>query len=95
MKRKLKDIMTDYKKSDLGIFNTEPERVRIVKEIIWTKLSEVDRRVIILYAELGSQRKLGEELGLSASTCNKLIKGIRNKIYEYMDSYISDSGDMR
>ena len=86
--------MADYRMSDEGIFNTEDDRIRIVKEIVWKKLSEVDRRVIILYAELGSQRKLGEELGLSASTCNKLIKGIRRKIYEYMDSYIADSGDM-
>ena len=87
---KLKDIMTDYRPNE-GIFNTEPDRVAAVKDVIWHRLNEVERRVIILYAHLGSQRKLGEELGLSASTINKLIKQIRNKIYEYLDSNIIDS----
>lgn len=80
---KLKEIMADYAPVD-GIFNPEDERLAKAKDIIWHKLSEVDRRVILLYAHLGSQRKLGKELGLSASTCNKLIKDIRKKIFEYL-----------
>ena len=87
--------MTDYRPSDDGIFNAEDEEVRIIKDIIWHKLSEVDRRVLILYAELGSQRKLGDELGISASTCNKLIKEIRRKIYEHLDKYTTYSVDFR
>ena len=93
--RKLKDIMKDYSPSEEGIFNSEEDNIRIIKDIIWHKLSEVDRRVLILYAELGSQRKLGKELGLSASTCNKLIKDIRRKIYEHLDKYTTYSVDFR
>lgn len=91
---KLKDIMTDYKPIE-GIFNEEPETVAVIKDIIWHRLSEVDRRIIILYAHLGSQRKLGKELGLSASTCNKLIREIRRKIYGHLDEYTTYSVSMR
>ena len=78
---KIEEILEDYK-PDNTIWSNEDERVNTIKNIIYTKLDEVDRRIIILYAELGSLRKLGKELGISASSAYLKIKDIKKKILE-------------
>ena len=76
---KLEELLEDYK-PDNTIWSNEDERVNAIKNIIYTKLDEVDRRIIILYAELGSLRKLGKELGISASSAYLKIKQIKGNI---------------
>lgn len=76
----IKEILDRYRPSD-DIFCEDSEKVRRVKFVVYNCLNEVDRRVILLYAELGTQRALAERLGVSASTVNKLLKEIRRKIY--------------
>lgn len=78
----IKDILEDYK-PDNSIFSNEDKNINILKNIIYNHLNEVDRRIILMYAETGSLRKLGKELGVSASTALNKIREIRNKIYEY------------
>ena len=80
---KMKEIYEDYK-LNLSVFTTEPETVRKVKKIIFYKLSEADRNIILLYAELQSIRKLSKTLNVSAASAWLKIDEIRNKIKELM-----------
>jgi DNA-directed RNA polymerase specialized sigma24 family protein len=61
-------------------FNEDPDRVRLVKQIISEKLPQVDRTLIVLYADCQSYRKLGKALGLSHMTVRKEILRIRAEI---------------
>jgi len=67
---------------DASVFNPEPQKVRMTKWIIETKLDEDDRILIRLYAELGSVRKLGEKLGISKASAFKEIKRIKRIILD-------------
>ncbi len=78
----IKAILEDYK-PDNDLFSEEQEKINKLKNIIYNNLSEVDKRIILMYAELGSLRKLGKELGVSPSTALFRIREIRNKINEY------------
>lgn len=82
----IKEILEEYKPDD-DIFNDEDELINNLKHIIYQKLNEVDKRIILMYAELKSLRKLGEELGISASSAFFKIKEIRNKIYNELNNY--------
>ena len=81
----MKRILEEYLPDD-DLFSVEDERMNALKHIIYEKLSETDKRVILLYAELGSQREVGRKLGVSASTVNILIKRIRNEILKHLDN---------
>lgn len=84
--RDFKEIKEDYKFSD-DIMCNEDERIHRIKEIINTKLSIVDKTLILLYTDCQSYRKLGQRLGLSHMTCRKeimRIKGIILKEYEHL-----------
>lgn len=77
--RDFRDIKEDYV-FDSDIMNMEDERVHRIKEIINTRLSLVDKTLILLYVDCQSFRKLGERLGLSHMTCRKEIIRIKNII---------------
>lgn len=77
--RDFRDIKEDYV-YDADIMNMEDERVHRIKEIINTRLSLVDKTLILLYVDCQSFRKLGERLGLSHMTCRKEIIRIKNII---------------
>lgn len=84
--RDYRDIREDYRSND-DIMSTEDVRVSRIKEIINTKLSIVDKTLILLYVDCMSYRKLGKRLGLSHMTCRKeiiRIKGIIMNEYESM-----------
>lgn len=74
--RDFKEIKEDYKFSD-DIMCNEDERIHRIKEIINTKLSIVDKTLILLYTDCQSYRKLGQRLGLSHMTCRKEIMRIK------------------
>ena len=82
----IKEILEDYQPSD-DIFNEEDELINKLKHIIYLKLNEVDKRIILMYAELKSLRKLGMELGISVSSAWLKIKEIRDKIYKELENY--------
>lgn len=79
-----REIIKDFKeiKEDYAwhpdIMSNEDERVAKLKEIINTKLSTVDKTIILLYADYQSYRKLGKRLGVSHMTirdeCQRIKK---------------------
>lgn len=83
---KTKDIIRDFReiKKDYefkpDIMSEDEERVARLKEIINTRLSLVDKTLILLYTDCQSYRKLGKRLGLSHMTCRKEIIRIKNII---------------
>ena len=85
-KLNIKEILEDYQPSD-DIFNEEDELINNLKHIIYLKLNEVDKRIILMYAELKSLRKLGMELGISVSSAWIKVNEIRDKIYKELQKY--------
>ena len=77
--RDYKSIREDYR-YDGSLFTEEPDRVARVKYIIDNKLSQVDRTLILLYADCQSLRKLGKRLGLSHTCVANEIRRIRETI---------------
>lgn len=85
----LKDIYEDYAE-DTTIFNEEDDKVRLVKHIIFNDLDEVDRRIILLYSEFESLRKLAAELKVSTTTAYYKVKEIKQKIMEKYEEIKDD-----
>lgn len=78
------EIRKDYA-FDPDIMNPEPERVARVKYIINHRLNQVDKTLIILYADCQSYRKLGKRLGLSHTTVMLEIRRIKAEIRRIYD----------
>ena len=85
-----REIIKDFKeiKDDYAwhpdIFTKDDERVSKIKEIINTKLSLVDKTIILLYADCQSYRKLGKRLGVSHMTIRDECLRIKKiKLREY------------
>ena len=87
----LRETIRAYRKArpdyrfDPSIFSEEDERVARVKEIIERELTQADRTIILLYAECGSYRKLGQMLGLSHMTARSEVMRIRKQILSKYD----------
>lgn len=64
------------------IMNQDDPRVARLKEIIETKLSQVDRTIILLYCDCLSYRKLGQMMHLSHMTIRKEVIRIKKLILE-------------
>lgn len=90
IRHRLSEIKEEYKFND-DIFNTDDKRAYIAKKVIFEQLNEVDRTIILLYAETGSLRKLGDILGCSHSTIrpevNRIKEDIKDKIQDIWDLY--------
>ena len=67
---------------DPDILSKDDERVARVKQIIDTRLSVVDKTIILLYADCQSYRKLGKKLGISHMTLRREIIRIKKIIME-------------
>ena len=78
-------IIAKYSPND-DIFNEDDEEVQKLKKIIYNDLDEVDRRILLMYAELGSLRKLAKEIGVSATAAYFRVKQIREKILQLYDN---------
>ena len=77
----IKDAYLNYSNEDLlfADWNNGEEHDRL-RQIIKTKLTDIEQTVLLLYSELGSYRRVGEMLGVSATTIFYKIKDIRDKI---------------
>ena len=84
--RSYREIKKDYV-FDKSIFKNEPEKVRKVKDIVLNRLNEVDRTIILIYADCHSFRKMGKRMGMSYQTVRKEVIRIRHKIFEMYDNY--------
>ena len=62
-----------------GVFDEDDACVRRCKDAL-RRLSDANRRLFILYAESGSVRKMSQMLGVSKSTVQKRVTGIRQEI---------------
>ena len=71
-------------KPDQSIWQAEPDKVHKIKSVIAYRLTEVERRIILLYAELGSCKKLGNILNVSTSTAYLQVKQIQKKIIDLL-----------
>ena len=71
---------------DSDILSKDDERVARVKQIIDTRLSVVDKTIILLYADCQSYRKLGKKLGVSHMTIRREIIRIKNIILKEYES---------
>ena len=80
----IQQILEDYA-PDTSIWNDDDELINKLKEIIYNKLTEPEKRIILMYAELGNLRKLGKELGVSTSSAWIKIKDIKTKIIDELD----------
>lgn len=77
--KEFRDIKEDYV-YNADIMDNEDERVSRVKEIINTKLSLVDKTIILLYVDCQSYRKLGKRMGLSHMTIRREVQRIKTII---------------
>ena len=77
--RSYKQIQGDYAYRP-DVFTEDTPQVARAKWCVDNCLTPADRTIIILYAELGSYRKLGARLGLSHTTVRKEVLRIRNII---------------
>ena len=71
---------------DTDILSKDDERVAKVKQIIDTRLSVVDKTIILLYADCQSYRKLGKKLGVSHMTIRRECMRIKKIILEEYES---------
>ena len=82
----MNDVQRDYKEIrkdfdiDDSIFNAEPDKVRRIKEIVLNRLDQVERTLILLYADCGSLRDLGKRLGMSYGSVKRVLDPIKEKI---------------
>ena len=73
----LQKIIDEY---DSDIF-IDDERMYKIKQII-NELDDLDRAILIVYADEGSMAKAGKKFNVSAATIYSNIKRIRNIIKE-------------
>ena len=64
-----------------GDFIKDDERIFRLKQII-DELDDLDKAILIIYADEGSMAKAGKKLNVSAATIYANIKRIRNIIKE-------------
>ena len=64
-----------------GDFLKDDERIFRLKQII-NELDDLDKAILIIYADEGSMAKAGKKLNVSAATIYANIKRIRNLIKE-------------
>ena len=82
--KEYRQIKEDYKFNP-DIMSTDDPRVSRIKEIIDTKLSQVDKTIILLYADCQSYRKLGRKMKLSHMTVRRECMRIKKIILEEYD----------
>ena len=83
--REFRAIKQEYA-FDPDIMCRDDERVSKIKEIIDTKLSLVDKTIILLYVDCQSYRKLGARLGVSHMTIRREVQRIKNIIMKEYES---------
>lgn len=79
--KEFRQIKEDYKFNP-DIMSPDDPKVARLKEIIETKLSQVDRTIILLYCDCLSYRKLGKKMHLSHMTIRREVIRIKKIILE-------------
>lgn len=63
---------------------SDVDDIELYKYVILNKLNEVDRRIILLYAECGNLRDTAKYLGVSFTKLSYVIRNIRRKINKHI-----------
>lgn len=79
--RCIEDLEWEYEPNNT-IWDEDNNKMHHIKTIIFKDLTEMERTVLLLYSNNGSQRKVAKLLGVSPFTINGEIQKIRNKIKE-------------
>lgn len=87
----IKALYKEYEK-DTSIWSEESQKIRVIKDAIET-LTQPEKIILLMYAEIGSLRKLAIQLDVTHSAVIKEIKKIRNKINNYVAQVSSTTGD--
>lgn len=87
----LKEVMNEYK-YEVDYVNDDIETIILHQAI--DNLPEADKIIFLLYAEMGSLRKVAKILGVSYATTrkavNKIKEDIKNELHNLADNYSSD-----
>lgn len=77
------DVESDYAPVD-DVLSEDDIIVQLSKKIVYTRLDETDRRIILAYAEIGNIRDTARLFKVSPTTIWIRIQEIRRKIKEYL-----------
>lgn len=77
------DVESDYAPVD-DVLSEDDIIVQLSKKIVYTRLDETDRRIILAYAEIGNIRDTARLFKVSPTTIWIRIQEIRKKIKEYL-----------
>jgi len=81
--RNLNDVVKEFRQIkqeyafNRDVFSLDDPKVARLKEIIETKLSQVDRTLLLLYVDCQSYRQLGKKINLSHMSVRKEILRIK------------------
>lgn len=89
--KEFRQIKEDYKFNP-DVMSPDDPRVARLKEIIETRLSQVDRTIILLYCDCLSYRKLGKKMNLSHMTIRRECLRIKKIILEEYEKMEKHSG---
>lgn len=83
---------TDYReiRKDYGFNAFDDGEARVLKWVIENRLTEPERIIIVLYAELGNLRALVPYLGVSLTAVHKKVKGVQRKIRDEVAKAIKE-----
>ena len=89
--REFREIRREYAFNP-DVMSPDDPRVARLKEIIDTKLSQVDKTIILLYCDCLSYRKLGNKMHLSHMTIRREVIRIKKIILE---EYNNEQGNRK
>lgn len=78
-------MIKEYEAPVEDIWTEEDEEIIMLKKAVQS-LSPADRIIFLLYAEYGSLRQVGKELGVSHTTIYKQINLIKSQIREWCNN---------
>lgn len=90
--KEFRQIKEDYKFNP-DVMSPDDPRVARLKEIIETRLSQVDRTIILLYCDCLSYRKLGKKMNLSHMTIRREVIRIKKIILEEYNNGYQERND--
>lgn len=74
----IKELMLEYAENN-DIFTDEDDKITKVKKILWHRLNETDRRIMMIYAETASLRTTAKIIGVSVCTIHHKIHQIQEE----------------
>lgn len=86
-------ILDEYRPSS-DPFDEDDPKMHELKTIIFKDLTDIEKRLIILYADTGSFRKVAEMLQISPSTIYNYINSVRKKIRNNLHVKSKDSRNL-